>query len=873
MVELLPQRLLVRAERPAAADAIWARAVLEGRGERIDVGAVSVRSCGSELAVTVRDGGAEQQLWDLADRLRAGGAEPGRGTPSPGTVPSRGEYTEAARLERLRWLRAHTPAPLDALGTTRLDPRALTGNIENLVGSIEVPVGLAGPLLFDGAHARGHVVAPLATTEGALVASVSRGASALTRAGGVRTRLLSQRMSRAPVWEFDDLHAAARFTRWIADHLGEIRAEAALPSRHAVLVELEPWHIGRRVYVRFVYETADAAGQNMTTACTWRASQWINDRVALVPGLDVRYSAIEGNASGDKKATYLNFLGARGSRVTAECVLDRQTLRDVLKTTPEEMLQGHRIGVVAGLQTGMLGYSINAANIVAALMLATGQDVACIHESGSAVFDVEADGDGLRASMLLPGVVVGSVGGGTGLPAQREALEVLGCAGEGGAARLAEIICGFALALDLSTQAAVCAGQFARAHERLGRNRPARRLERADLDARFFTPMLAGALGDPGLDVTAVEPIDCATGSSIVTELTARSAGGKLLGVLPLRLAHTGRDGAGTTDVVVKSKPLDAEVVLESVKIASLCGGDLATAYDRWRHHMGFDGCHTRELALYRSGGRELERLLPRLYGLYEDAGREAYVIVMEHLDGGVILKDSADDPGAWWPKRVDAALRGIAGVHAAWLDREGELAAKGWLGDVRSAATMIDMCDLWGALVAHNAREHPGCVDRSSARLLHRWIASSGDWWHELESLPRTLVHNDFNPRNIALRRATGALVAYDWELATIGVPQRDLVELLAFVLAPDAEPAAVERHVEVHRRAVAAAGGADIPREQWWRGYTLALRDFALTRLQLYLMAHTQREYPFVPRVAATTMRLIALDRERRACAPTAA
>jgi aminoglycoside phosphotransferase (APT) family kinase protein len=129
---------------------------------------------------------------------------------------------------------------------------------------------------------------------------------------------------------------------------------------------------------------------------------------------------------------------------------------------------------------------------------------------------------------------------------------------------------------------------------------------------------------------------------------------------------------------------------------------------------------------------------------------------------------------------------------------------------------------------------------------------------------MPRTLVHNDFNPRNIALRR-DGRLVAYDWELATVGVPQRDLAELLAFVLPASVDPAAVEHHLEVHRAALAAASGREIDPHDWRRGYELALRDVLTTRLQLYLMAHTQREYPFLDRVVATTRRLWELESAR--------
>ena len=870
VLEVSPQSLLV-ATGDGLADDLgprhWDSGVLETGAGSVRLAELSVRTGrgADELVIEVHDRDSQARLWDVCDVLRAPDRPPAAAmSDHPGPVPAKGHYTEDARQQRLEWFRRHSGAPLASLETSPLDARKLTRNIENFVGAVELPVGLAGPLLFDGEHARGYVVAPLATTEGTLVASTSRGATAITRSGGVRTAVVSQRMSRAPLFEFAEMHSARRFARWVADHMSDIRDEIRLVSSHARLVDVEPWHAGSFVYLRFVYETGDAAGQNMTTACTWRACQWINREATRVPGLRIVYSGIEANASGDKKATYLNYLGGRGSRAIAEAVIDRETLRDVLKTTPEAMEHGHHIGVLGAVQTGMFGYSINVANVIAAIFVATGQDVACVHESGAGIFSLEAVDDGLRATMVLPNLVVGTVGGGTSLGTQNELLATLDCAGEDRAKRFAEIVCGFALALDLSTQAAVVGGQFADAHERLGRARRVRWLHLDDLVPEFFQPMLAEALAAPDLQVSEVVPVDTEMGSSIITELTARGVGPKLVGLYPLRLAYECAGEAGYVDVVAKVKPLDEEVILEGNKVASVGGGPLARAYSAWRDWTGFKDTHTRELAIYRCPEPRLQRVLPRVYGVHEDPDREAYVIVMERLDRDVILKDSADDPSGWTSEFVDAALRGIADVHAIWLGREQELIDEGWLGRFLDARKMTEMRDLWYALAEHNAREYPHWIDEFSLLRINDAIARIDRWWGEIEELPRTLVHNDFNPRNIALRADGRQLVAYDWELATLHLPQRDLAELLAFVLPPDVDEATVEHHVEVHRHALAAASGMALDRDRWRRGYRLALRDFALTRVQMYLMGHAQREYAFLPRLVATTKRLVDIEAE---------
>ncbi|MEU6523296.1 hydroxymethylglutaryl-CoA reductase [Streptomyces sp. NPDC046924] len=406
------------------------------------------------------------------------GENPGLPRPSRSSgryVPARGLYTEAARLQRLDWLRSRTRSGLDSLQHTRLDAGRLTGNIEGLVGTVEIPVGVAGPLLFCGANVQGEVYAPMATTEGALVSSATRGALAVTMAGGVSTRATLQAMTRAPVFAFSRLAGAARFASAVLRHLDDLRTIIRQVSQHAALLSIEPVVLGRAVHLRFRYTTGDAAGQNMTTACTWHACQWILRQPHLVADEELESFLIEGNTSGDKKASAQTVAEGRGIRVAADCLLPAGVVQRVLRTTPDELVTGYQHITAGAVHSGVLGSNANTANIVAAIFTATGQDIACVHESSVGQFILERTRDGVYASMTLPGLAVGTVGGGTHLPTQHELLEAMGCTGRGSAVRLAEIIAGFALALDLSTVSAAVAGHFADAHERLGRNRPPRR--------------------------------------------------------------------------------------------------------------------------------------------------------------------------------------------------------------------------------------------------------------------------------------------------------------------------------------------------------------------------------------------------------------
>jgi len=241
-----------------------------------------------------------------------------QGTPALPKIPLRGHYGEAARLHRLEFLRQETGAPLFSLQGTTLVPEKLTKNIENMIGSVEVPVGIAGPLLFEGRQARGLLYAPLATTEGALVASVTRGAKSISLSGGVTTAVLSQRMTRVPVFLFAELKSAMRFCRWIREHAAELRGWAKQVSSHAELLSCEPILMADQVHVQCVYETGDAAGQNMTTSATWRICQAILECLKTEPDITPRKFFVEANCSTDKKVSFRSYLSGRGMRVVAK---------------------------------------------------------------------------------------------------------------------------------------------------------------------------------------------------------------------------------------------------------------------------------------------------------------------------------------------------------------------------------------------------------------------------------------------------------------------------------------------------------------------------------------------------------------------------
>ncbi len=389
--------------------------------------------------------------------------------PLPPRVPARGDHGRSGLRRRLEFLRARGLDLPELTGEApHPDPDSLRGQIEHFIGMARVPVGLIGPLRIAGLNVRDDVYVPLATSEGALVASYDRGARLISQAGGVTCLLTQEQVQRAPAFVFETIADAAHFAVWAVDQVDTFREVAARETAHGRLLDMMTHVEANHVYLIFGYHTGDAAGQNMVTFCTAAVCRDIIERTPVQP----TYWFLESNMSGDKKATAMSFLQGRGRNVTAEVRLPRALVQRGLRTTPERMADYWRISFVAGVQTGSIGVSGHIANGIAALFLACGQDVACVSEASVGITRMELrDGD-LVCALTLPNLIVGTVGGGTRLGTAAECLRIMGCEGSGKAGRFAEICAAVALAGEISIVGALCAGEFDRAHRHLGRRGP-----------------------------------------------------------------------------------------------------------------------------------------------------------------------------------------------------------------------------------------------------------------------------------------------------------------------------------------------------------------------------------------------------------------
>ena len=384
------------------------------------------------------------------------------------------DYSSGIIADRQAFIEAQTGVELDHTKQFSYDPHVMEGNIENIWGVAQVPIGVAGPLLVNGEHAQGEFYVPMATVEGTMLASYNRGMKVIRESGGVKTTVSAESMQRAPLFIFNDAREARDFQLWLRANFDEIKEKAESTTSVGKLLEIENYHVHNFVACRFDYSTGDAAGQNMTSRATFFACEWIQKNY---PGPLKNYM-LSGNFDTEKKTSSVNMLKGRGRRVTAELTIPRKVLMDNLRITPEQMQYGYQITTLSGFLTNSSNNASHPANGLAALYLATGQDLANIGESNQCTVYQRMTREGDHYfSITLPSIIMASYGGGTNLPTQSECLKMMGCHGKDKALKLCEIAAGLVVAGELSLAAATRVDKVTRtnewvdAHERLGRNR------------------------------------------------------------------------------------------------------------------------------------------------------------------------------------------------------------------------------------------------------------------------------------------------------------------------------------------------------------------------------------------------------------------
>jgi len=372
-------------------------------------------------------------------------------------IEIRQKALEQTRKLKLESIRQYT---IDAESASR-------HNIENMIGTVQVPLGIAGPLKIQGDHAKGDFYIPLATTEAMLVASVNRGCSAIAASGGAHAKIFLDSMTRAPVFKTASISEAAKLVQWVQnkDNLEQMKSEASKSTRYGELLHIDPYAVGRYVYLRMAYNTKDAMGMNMVTIASELVARMIEKKTGA------KLIALSGNMCADKKPSAINLIQGRGKSVVAEAVIRKSIVEKALKTSPEAIVEVNQAKLLGSARAGSYGFNAHFANIIAAIFIATGQDAAQVVDGANGITAAQLiENDDLHISVTIPSLEIGTVGGGTRVETQKECLQILGVQGSGSppganARKFAEIIACAVLAGELSLLGAHASGHLAKAHK------------------------------------------------------------------------------------------------------------------------------------------------------------------------------------------------------------------------------------------------------------------------------------------------------------------------------------------------------------------------------------------------------------------------
>ena len=362
---------------------------------------------------------------------------------------------------------------------TLANPQTILSGIESKIGVALIPMGFAGPAKICGQFVSPdeEIYIPLATNEAALVAGVQRGLKAINMAGGLKTLVHFDGMTRAPLLEAPDIYEANKFIEFIRNNEDYIKElQTCVPDPFVSLREIEPYQLGTKIFIRLIFKTGDAMGMNGVTKASAEICRYI-----LMKKPDWKLLTISSNLCTDKKNSHINVLNGRGKSIQTEVFISDEILKKVFKAGVNarsiEKVIFHKCYLGSNLSGTISGYNVNAANAVAAFYAATGQDLAHVVSSSSCFVQADAVDGGVHFMVSLPCMELATIGGGAMFGTAKEMLHMLKCTEHGSSAddstsvkRLAEIAATAVTALDLNTACAQAAGyEMADSHVKLAR--------------------------------------------------------------------------------------------------------------------------------------------------------------------------------------------------------------------------------------------------------------------------------------------------------------------------------------------------------------------------------------------------------------------
>jgi hypothetical protein len=346
--------------------------------------------------------------------------------------------------------------------------------------------------------------------------------------------------------------------------------------------------------------------------------------------------------------------------------------------------------------------------------------------------------------------------------------------------------------------------------------------------------------------VKKIQPFEVDNSASILAVLTSGRTS-REIGHFGIKVTYEEDGVQQVRKMVMKIKPHGTEIVEMLNSLAQGCGGRLAEVYDKFKTRTGFQQTHVREQEIYK---KLSPAIAPEIFGLYTDNREEVYIILMEFLQD-VELLNLVMQTNLWTDEHIKETLKEMAWWHTSMLEVTSPLDMKLW-DDAPSLSYMLELKPLWQALLDNASKNFPYLYTEERVQILQAGIDNIETRWSVLVNLPKTLVHNDCNPRNSCFKFVDGhkTFCLYDWELSTFHIPQYDVVEFLSFVLDEDRYDQR-NNYIEFYRQELSKQTGQYTDAKVFREELKFAAYDFALHRVGMYMMAHTVSPYPFLPRV----------------------
>lgn len=372
--------------------------------------------------------------------------------------------------------------------------------------------------------------------------------------------------------------------------------------------------------------------------------------------------------------------------------------------------------------------------------------------------------------------------------------------------------------------------------------------------ADFIREMLSKQHSSSEINVESVAQFDIDNSASILVTLTSANSDA-FIGHFGISVTFS-IDGYSTTQkMVMKVKPHGTAISDMLNGLSSMCSEEVHEEYEKVKNSTGFYDTHDKEIFIYESAS---SNMFPKIYGSYINEQENIYVLLMEYFEDTVLL-NSVMKTEEWDVSKIQIAVDAMLNWHktntgnTTWYTNKYK--------DYRTVEQIQSLQSTWQVLITNASGKFPELYSNTFIQKLTNGIREIRVLWTELEDVPKSVVHNDFNPRNAFFKIKENditSICVYDWELATIHFPMYDLVEFLSFTASSlsDDELLYFIRYFQAEISSVVELYEED----SIFNACLLCCTyDFGLHRIGMYMMAHSVGPYPFIPHVLKNYERIL--------------